>query len=574
MARQKADRTNAPSTVNSSGGSGESLKPAQPSASSIARSAALVIGILAFAKVFSLIEKKIALSRFGINMSWDTFTVANQIPEQLFTLLAGGALAYAFIPIFSDFIAKDNREAAWKLASNTLNTIFLTVCTISVIVFLAAPWLIAHVVAPGFAMMLADTALPFNTRFVEIMFRPDLVMQTAALMRILLLSLMIFSISGLSMGILQTHQRFLLPSLAPIMYDVGNLIGSLILAKYMGIYGAAIGAVIGAALHFGIQVPGLWAIRAKWTPRLNWRDPALREVLVLMLPRAIALFLVNLNVLLAIRLASSLGAGSVSAYNRGWTLMQLPETLIGTAMGIVIFPTLALLSAQGDLNGKRAAMSGALRFILAASIPSAIAMLLAGRPLVSILEGGAFDAESADRVFRVVQFFALGVVTHSCVEIAARSFYADKDTMTPLWIAVITAIVNVVLALLLITPFNVAGLALANSLSVGVELLLLIFVLRRRWQGIEGRALLTTAGKSLVASAAMGVAIVVMGSLLNGVGSGRFGALIVVGVQLVVGAVVYFGVALLLRMQEMRELPRLILRRREAAIPAEAPAGD
>src|SRR5687767_12527157 len=113
----------------------------RPSASSIARSAAMVIGILAFAKVFSLIEKKIALDRFGITLSWDTFTVANQIPEQLFMLLAGGALAYAFIPIFGEFIAKDQREEAWKLASNTINSIFLMVFVVSIIVFIFAPTL-------------------------------------------------------------------------------------------------------------------------------------------------------------------------------------------------------------------------------------------------------------------------------------------------------------------------------------------------------------------------------------------------------------------------------------------------
>ncbi|MEP7289782.1 MAG: murein biosynthesis integral membrane protein MurJ [Chloroflexota bacterium] len=552
----------------------DTVAPTHPSSRSIARSAALVISLLALAKLVSLVEKKVALDRFGITLAWDTFTVANQIPEQLFNLLAGGALAYAFIPIFGELLAHDNRDGAWKLASNTLNSIFLAVLAISIVVFFAAPWLVANLVAPGFVNLYADLTHPFGLRFIQTVFHPDLVMQTANLMRILLLSLLLFSISGLSMGILQTHQRFLLPTLAPIMYDVGNLIGSLFLARFFGIYGIAIGAVIGAGLHLGIQIPGLLRIHARWRPTLNWRDPELREVIVLMIPRAIALFLVNANVLLAIRLASEIGEGSVSAYNRGWTLMQLPETLIGTAMGIVIFPTLAMLSATGDLSGKRSAMSGALRFILVASIPSAIAMVLAGRPLVSVLEGGAFDAESADRVFRVVQFFALGIVTQSCVEIVARSFYADKDTITPLWISLITAGVNFGLALLLIGRFNVAGLALANSLAVGVELLLLIVVLQRRWHGIEGRALLTTTIKALAASVVMGAVIVLSGLALKGLpfGSGRIGGLIVVGIQLALGTVAYLGTAILLRMQEMRELPQLLFRRR-TPVPIEVP-GD
>src|SRR5260221_8318776 len=483
----------------------------RPTASRLARSALLVIVILAFAKGFSLVEKKVALDRFGITLAWDTFTVANQLPEQMFNLLAGGALAYAFIPIFGDFLAHDDRNGAWKLASNTINTIFLVVLIAAILAFLAAPWLVANVIAPGFVNFYADTTHPFSLRFMQTVFHHDLVMQTEALMRILLVGLLLFSISGLCMGILQTNQNFLLPSLAPIMYDVGNLIGTLILARFWGIYGAAIGAVIGAGLHLGIQIPGIIRLHAKWQPKLNWRDPALREVIVLMIPRAIALGLPNLNLLLAIRIASNLQAGSVSAYSAGYRLMQLPETLIGTAMGIVIFPTLALLSSAGDLRGKRSAMSGALRFILIASIPAAVAMVIAGRPLVSILEGGAFDAESADRVFRVVEFFALAVVTKSAIEIAARAFYADKDTMTPLWIALIVAVINLGLAITLSNLYNVPGLALANSIAAGCELLLLVVILRRRWQGIDGVALLQTTVKALAAAAIMGGGILSAG---------------------------------------------------------------
>jgi putative peptidoglycan lipid II flippase len=244
-------------------------------------------------------------------------------------------------------------------------------------------------------------------------------------------------------------------------------------------------------------------------------------------------------------------------------------------MGIVIFPTLAMLSSAGDLRGKRSAMSGALRFILIASIPAAVAMVIAGRPLVSVLEGGAFDAESADRVFKVLQFFALGIVTHSAVEIVARSFYADKDTLTPLWISLFTAIVNIGLAVALSNTLNVAGLALANSLATGFELLLLVAILRRRWQGIDEQILLTTTLKALAASVVMGVAMVVAGQALKMLpfGSGRIGLILLAAIQIGFGAVVYLGAALILRIDEVRELPMLILRRGRPSIAAEA-VGD
>lgn len=536
-------------------------------ASGIARNAALVIGLLAFAKLFALVEKWVGLDRFGVGSAWDTYTAANLIPEQLFNLIAGGALAYAFIPIFGTFLAHDDRDGAWRLASNVLNTIFLVALTLSILVFLTAPW-VAGLIVPGFKNHYVDLSRPLASDFMGTLMNPDKLMQTANLMRILLFSLIIFSVSGLCTGILHTHQRFLLPTLAPILFDAGNLFGVAVLARYFGVYGAAIGAVIGAALHFGIQVPGLIRVRARWRPILNWRDPSLRQVIKLMIPRALGLGLVNFNAFVAVSLASRLESGSVASYNRAWSLMQLPETLIGTAMGIVIFPTLATLSAAGDLRGKRDAMSGALRFILIASIPAAVALIVGGRPLVGILEGGAFDSESAGRVFRVLQFFALAVVTQGTVEVVARSFYADKDTITPLWIALITATVNLVLALILTETLQVAGLGLANSLAVGVELIALMLILRRRWQGLNESALITTALKALVASLVMGLVMAIISAMFDrfAPGTSRIMLMVRAATEIGLGVVVYLAMALLLRMNEVRELPRLILRRRAPAV--------
>jgi putative peptidoglycan lipid II flippase len=545
-----------------------------PSARRIARSAIMVIGILAFGKMFSLAEKWVGLDRFGVGIDWDTFSTANQLPEQLYSLISGGALAYAFIPIFGGLLGKGQRETAWKLASNVVNTVFLAALSLSVIVFLAAPWLVAHVLAPGFASPYLDVNAihhPFNGQLMARLAHPDLVMQTASLIRILLLSLMLFSVSGLCAGILHTHQSFLWPALAPILFDVGNLFGVAVLARRFGIYGAAMGAVMGAGLHLLIQVPGLIRYRARWYPYLDWRNKDLRDVLKLMIPRAVGLSLANLNLLIAYSIASTLGAGASSAFNRGYSLMQLPQTLIGTAMGIVIFPTLALLSAAGDLKGKRAAMSGSLRFILIASIPAALMMIIAGRPLVGVLEGGAFDPAGAERVFGVLQLFALGIITQSGVEIVARSFYADKDMIVPLMVQVIAVSVNVILALLLVKVFQAGGLALANSLAVGLELLILTFILRRRWHGIGGVALLTTTIKALIAAAVMGAAMLIVGPIISSINlplDRRLVQLFHAGAQILVGLVVYLVMALLLRMEEIRELPRLVLRRRGAVADA------
>jgi putative peptidoglycan lipid II flippase len=221
------------------------------------------------------------------------------------------------------------------------------------------------------------------------------------------------------------------------MFDVGILFGVIFLMpiETIGVRGVAIGAVLGAVMHFGIQVPGLIRFKARWKPQLGLHNPVLWRVIRLMLPRIGGLGVFQLNFLVMNNVASRLGVGSVSALDWGWRLMQIPQTLIGTAMGIVIFPTLAALSELGDENGKRNAMSGALRFILIASIPSAVALIFVGRPVINLLERGAFDASASALVYSTLRFFALGLIVHSALEVVARSFYADKDTLTPLWAA-------------------------------------------------------------------------------------------------------------------------------------------
>jgi len=540
----------------------------------LARSTLVVMAAFAIAKVISLAQTIIIARVFGVGREWDTFVTANSLPELIFTLISGGALAHAFIPIFSGYLARDDKPGAWKLTSHVINTVFAATAIVSIIVFFTAPWWVAHVVAPGF-----DVAAQ---------------QQTADLMRILLISTLIFSVSGISMGILQSHNHFLLPAIAPIMFDLGILFGAGFLIKPFGVRGIAYGAVLGAALHFAVQVPGLIHYRARWSAEMGWHDPMLWKVLRLMLPRVAGLGLFSLNFLLMNNIASRLGEGSVSALSWGWRLMQIPETLIGTAMGTVIFPTLAALSDRGDETGKREAMSGALRFILIATIPSAVGLILIGQPVITLLEGGAFDTAASVLVYGTLRFFALGLVVHSALEVVARSFYADKDTLTPLWAAAGGAIINFVLAYvlsnvasvehnnylhrLLIANFpnfgyigtvgtigNIGMLALANSAGVAFEVLTLLWILRRRWHGANESLLAQTFIKAIAASLVMGLVIVIISTVWYGIGLGNRGTIFTileVGVMVVAGGLAFLITAYLLKMHELQMLVNMVLRRK------------
>ena len=523
---------------------GQGAPTARPSINSLARSTVLLMVMFAIAKAISLGQVVIIANVFGLGAEWDAYVTANRIPELLVLLIGGGALGYAFIPVFGGLLAREQTEQAWRLASHVMNTLFSLTALLSALAFLLAPWLVEHVVAPGFG--------------------GQQVMQTATLMRILLLSTLIFSVSGIFQGILHSHNHFLLPALAPILFDVGILFGVVALVRPLGVYGIAWGAVLGAALHFGIQVPGLVRYRMRWWPELGLRDPRLHQVIRLMIPRLLGLGVVSFNFLVANNVASRLGEGAVSAFDWGWRLMQIPETLLGSAMGFVIFPTLAALSELGDAGGKRRAMAGAMRFILVATVPAALGLVLLGRPLIGLLERGAFDASASELVYSTLQFFALGLVVHSALEIVARSFYADKDTITPLYAAAFAALLNVILAVTLSGWLGVGGLALANSLAVGVEVAVLLVILRRRWEGIGERSILLTLGRAARAGGALAASRVVAQGLVDRLGLGGGGLLLSIirlGLLVGLGVAVYAGAALLLGMSEIREVFRLLVQR-------------
>lgn len=533
----------------------------------IARSTLTVMIAFAVAKVISLVQTLIIAQAFGVGPELDAYVAANRIPELIVILISGGALTHAFIPIFSGFLARADLDSAWKLSSNLISTIFILALAISAIVFLLAPWLVNNLVAPGFDLITTQN--------------------TVEMMRILLLSTIIFAISGIFSGILNSHQHFLLPALAPIMFDVGILAGVLFLLPRFGVHGIALGAVLGSALHFSIQVPGLFRYRMRFRFELGLNNPQLWRVIRLMLPRIGGLGVFSLNFLVMNNIASRLGVGSVSALDWGWRLMQIPQTLLGTAMGIVIFPTLAALSEMNDLTGKRDAMSGALRFILISSIPSAIGLIVLGRPLIGLLERGAFDASASALVYSTLSMFTLGLIVHSALEVIARSFYADKDTLTPLFAALGGAAINFVAAILLsdlraveasafinlvteIMPFagltreigNVSGLALANSLGVMFEVLTLLYILRRRWRGIGENALARALLKTLVASLVMAAAIVLVDMLWIGAVQSRSLSHTIMRllVEGAIGLAVFAIAALLLKMQEISEFWSIIRR--------------
>jgi len=496
----------------------------------IARNTLLVGASFVLAAATGLARNVVIARRFGIGADLDAYYAAFKLPDLLFSVLAGGALATAFIPVLAGFLTDDDLEGAWRLASAVTNLVVLIVSGLAALAAVLAPWLVRTLVAPGFEA--AQQA------------------ETIAVMRVVLISTLVFGVSAVQGSVLHSFKHFLLPALAAAVYPLGIAAGAWWLAPVWGVRGLAVGAVVGAVLHLAIKVPGLLHYGFRWRPAVDLGSLAVRRVAVLMGPRVLDLGLFHLTLLITTNLASRLGAGSVSALEWGWDAMQLPETVIGTAFGLVAFPTLADLAARGDVAGLRSTLGETLRAVISLTVPAACGLILLGRPLLQLLyQRGAFGAAATDAVFVALRFYALGLVGHACLELAARAFFAQRDTVTPLLVAAGSAAINVALGVLLMGPMGHGGLALANSLAVSAEVLTLLLILRRRWGDVEGRQTLRALGRAIVATLLM--SLVVAGVLALG-GRAGLGPFWLVALGGVTGILVYAGAALLLGVRVLR----------------------
>ncbi len=503
----------------------------------IARASVTVMIAFAVSRLMGVARDVVITAQLGTSDAADAYLSAFRIPDIIFVLMAGGALASAFIPTFASYTARGDREGAWHLTSAMINLLLVSVSAVAVVAALLAPQLVRGVLAPGFG--------------------PEKQALTATLVRVMLISPVIFSVSGLMMGVLNAQQQFLLPGIAPAAYNLGIILGAWWLVPTMGPMGAALGAVGGAGLHFLVQLPGLIRMGWRYTPVLSLRDSGVREVLWLMGPRILGVAVVQVNILVSTNLASRLGSGAVAALDYAWRVMLLPQGVFAQSVATAAFPTFAEQAARGQQEAMRGALGATLRAIVFVTLPAAVGLWALRAPLVAALfERGKFQASSTGMVALALAFYAPGLAAHSGIEILVRAFYAMHDTHTPVIIGVAAMLANLALSLLLIGPMHMAGLALANTLAAYAEMVLLLWFIRPRlggWgQWSEWRSIAKTAVSSLI----MGVAV---WGFLSIAPMRSSMALAASGV--VVGAAVYGGAAWLLGAEEARAALDLVKRR-------------
>ncbi|MEZ0397344.1 MAG: murein biosynthesis integral membrane protein MurJ [Anaerolineales bacterium] len=387
----------------------------------------LLLGFLfALDKIVAFLRAIIIARQFRLSVELDVFNVANNLPDLLFALISGGALAMAFIPLLSEYLTNKGYTAAWDLFSRVANLAFLVTASLAVLIAIFAEQIVRAEmgIAPGFESQ-----------------QQDLV---AELMRLNLIATLIFSISGLVMAGLQANQHFLLPAIAPLLYNVGQIFGAVVLSPVdpyeigplrlpafgMGVHGLVYGVILGAVLHLAIQIPGLVRYRFRWTPALDVRNSGLLEALRLIAPRLLTMFGIQLMFIARDNLASRLDqVGAVSSLTYGWMIMQVPETLLGTAIATALLPTLSELAARRQWDAFRQTVEKATRVLIAVTLPIGAVLAAGLRPLIAAVFG--FDQAGTALMTWTTRAYMLTLTGYALQEIMARSFYARKEPWVP-----------------------------------------------------------------------------------------------------------------------------------------------
>ncbi|HWQ88991.1 MAG TPA: murein biosynthesis integral membrane protein MurJ [Desulfitobacteriaceae bacterium] len=507
----------------------------------VAKAAGFLIAANLASRILGFLRDTIIAGLFGQGSVTDAYNVAFILPDLLYWLLVGGVLSSAFIPVLSEYIAKNNEDEGWRVVSSVLNITLVALSFLIIIALIFAEQFI-HFLAPG----LKDNM--------------DLAVY---LMRIILFQPMILALSGLAMGILNSYKIFWPSALGSVLYNVCIVFFGPLLAPRWGIGGFAVGVVVGALANFLVQIRALKKVGFKYYPLIDWRHPAVQRIAFLALPIIFSFVLNQIQVMVNANLGSSLAEGSITAINYSNRLSQLPIGIFAAAIAMAVFPTITEQAALRKWEDFRNMSSRAIRMVMFVTIPISIGMIVLRYPLIRVLfQHGKFSSEDTLMTAIPLVYFSLGIVAQSLIQILPRMFYALQDTWTPALIGILAMGVNLIGALLLIRPLAHGGLALANMTASFVNMFLLLLILQRRLGRIDGRRMLLTFVKTLVISFLLGgIVWYWSGWLTTRWGTGTISSLVVLVTGSVLGALLFVIIAGFLRMEEFGQLTGLLRNR-------------
>ena len=509
----------------------------------IARAAGVLGAATMLSRIMGMVRDMVVSRLFGAGLYTDAFFAAFQIPNMLRRFFAEGALTSAFVPTFSEWYTKKGEDEARALANVCFTVLTLVMASITILGIIFSPQIV-HLMFPGFAA------------------NPEKVTVTILLNRLMFPYIFFVSLVALCMGILNTVRHFFTPAISTVFLNLSMILAALLLHDrfQVPIVSLAVGVLIGGLLQLALQLPVLYKKGFPIRPDFNFRHPAVKRIGLLMGPSLFGVGVYYLNITVGSILASLLPEGSVSYLYYAQRLFEFPQGIFTVSVAQAVLPSMSRQAAAGDMDALKESLSYGVRLTLFITIPAMAGLIICATPIFSLLfMGGAFDYAKAVNCGLALVYYSLGLTFVALVRVLVPAFYALKDTKTPVLIAFIAFVLNLLFSLTLMGPLKHGGLALASSLAALGNMLMLLWFLRRKIGPFGGRAIALSGLKGIVATLPMAAAVYWIMRLIDWSQTG--GRLIkggVLGAAVAVGMVIFLTAAQLLRCEEARDAVGLI----------------
>ncbi len=509
-------------------------------AGGLARAASLIaVGTVA-SRALGLVRDVLIAALFGATSTKSAFVIAYSLPFFIQRLFLGGTLSIVFIPAIAQLLVRGDEEETRRVVTSTLNLVLLIGLGMVAVGVVAAP-LLVPVAAPGYLRT-----------------NPEVLTTAIGLTRVMFISMVFLALSGFATGFLNAHRQFATPAMAPIAFNLVIIGAVLLLAPRIGIFGVAVSFLLGWAAQFLVQLPAARHAGLRWTPRVDLTHPAIREMGRLAVPAMLGLAVIEINSNVGRFFASFLpaqpGVDYVAVLDYAFQLVQAPVAVFAVSLATALFPTMARHAAGSAVDALRETTSLGIRGVLVTMMPVMTAMLVASDLIVRVIfQRGAFAPAATHAVALGLVGFAVGTVPYAAYYIVTRTYYALHDTRTPVRIGVYMMFLNALGDYALMQVLGHTGIALATSLVAVTNVGWLLWLLRSRMGGVDGRSILRAAGRTALAAVAMAAAMLGTFRLLAPlVDSARFaGALSELALALAAGGVVYLAACRLLGVREL-----------------------
>ncbi len=497
-------------------------------------------------RIFGLIRDIFTTMYLGTGTGADAFNLAYRIPNLLRRLVAEGTMTAAFIPVFTELRKKSSREEMWDFANKLLYTLTLILAVVATVGIIFSRWIV-RVIGFGFKEV------------------PGKIELTTSLTQIMFFYLLFIGLAALAMAILNSFDIFAAPAFTPVLLNISIIAAAYFLSPRFKdpSYAFAIGVLIGGFLQIFFQVPFLVKKGMRFLPRISFSHPAIRKVGLLMVPGFFGIGIIQINVFISTIIASSLAKGSVSSLTYANRITEFVLGIFAVSISTVILPLMSRQVIDEGIEAMKHTLIYALRLINYITIPATVGLIILRIPIIRVLfQRGKFDYQSVQMTAYPLIFFSLGLSVFAAIRVIAPSFYSLKDTKTPVKTAVAAMVANVILALILIEPLQHGGIALALSLSSGLNLFLLFHIFKRRYGRIGERKLLVSLAKTATASLFMGVICWWLAEQTNIAAQQRFSTQLWQLIFIITASVAsYVIITLILKSEEVKELLGVILRR-------------